>query len=525
MATAVAARTVIKLSHLNSRSTTQSIAGGARRINTSGLRQGGNIFQSLIGFFSERIGRFIKSINFKKIWQTIVSVFNYLWVFDWQQTDEELDKQIQAMWLRVEERMFGLLGRSLGWLLCGAVPGAVMATFNAPMAAFLMYKLGDEAVEDMLDEIGQFFQLAGRAALQSMFLKAFQSVRRLIKFANKIPGIRSLLGTLGIPNKTIDDWGEDKDKSWSFSKALNDRIEKIPSERLQNNIEEFIDEFSDACFEAGYVLAAGLDEYLGLDGVNKGVFDLFGTQRSVKVTPDKDTPSESFLIRGSDQFVRNQITTLLNTQQLINNRDAGLILPGDGDWDEIFVTENNGIEVAFEFYSYEKPPYWTKDRRNNLKKSTLTVPNCERNLITWENIKAVFAGSSAFDKGNILCKGHIENGRTLECYTDTDEEGEKLLLKLASFTKYKLVYPLNIRTHKGWERRPGYNITTIKTKMYLGAIKIINWHKITKFEAAKGLNPKAIRKNQSVRLQMHMDTKPTWWDETARQALRNTISD
>lgn len=529
--TSAVAKTVIKVADLKSRHIAASIAPRGKKIDTSGLRAGGNIFQQFVGFFTERIGSFIKSINFKKIWGWIVSAFHYLWTFDWQQTDEELDKQIAAMWLRVEERMFGLIGRSMGYLLCGAVPGAAIATFNMPMAAYLMYKLGDEAVEDMLDEINSFFQLAGRAALQSMFLKAFQSVRKLVKWANKVPGVRQFLNKVGIDNKKIDEWGEDKNKSWSFSKALNDRIEKIPSERLQNNIEEFIDEFSDACIESGYVLASGLDEYLGLDGVNQGVFDLFGSEREVAYQPNKEVPGEQFLLRGKTEFIKNQMTTLANTSQLVGNRDIGLILPSGSQFDENPPTKNNGIEVTFEFFNYEQPPYYTKDRRNKLIKGRLTVPNCEKIQLTWENIHTVFSGSSAstrkvaYKKGNKRCEGFLENGRKLICYTDDDSEGEKLLLKLASFTKYNLVYPIDIRYHKGWEKRRGYNLTTIGTRMYLGSIVICNWEKITKFEAFKNISKKAFRKDQSIKLTVHENTKPTWWDETLKEALRDTITD
>ena len=526
----VSPKTIIKLKDLGSRITAKTIAPRGKTLDASSIKSG-NLAKGFLDWLGDKIGGFIRSINFKKIWEWVVNGFTFLYNFNWQQTDEEINEQIKQTWLSVEQRMFGILGRSLGYLVCGAVPGALVATFNAPMAAFLMKELGEEFIDDMLGELGAFFQMAGRAAMQSMFLKAFSSVRNLIKKANKIPGIRQALGKLGVSNTAIDNWGEEKGKKWSFASAVEERIENIKNERLRENIEEFMEEFGDACIEAGYVIANGLDEYLGLDGVNKGVTDLFGKERAVAFTPNDKVPDESFLLRGRTEFIKNQMNQIMNNSQLIDNRDIGLLLPGNGDFDEIPVTGNNGIEVTFEFINFEEPPYWTKERRKQVKRARFTVPNCERSKLTWENIYMTLSESNAsnsksiFSKGNIRSECHISNGKKLVVYTATESEGEDLLEKLAKFTSYKLVYPIDVRTHRGVSKRTGYNLTTIPTRMYLMSIVVCNWEKLTKFEQQKGILPVTTdRKNQTVKLKMHYDFKPAWWDERLREALTGTVS-
>lgn len=529
-------KTIIKLSHLVSRSVNLAVSPSGKTLNVANIKQG-NWIDSIVGFFSEKIGSFLRSINFSKIWGWIVAGFNYLWAFNWQATDEELNEQIKQSWLMVETRMFGLVGRAFGYLMCGAVPGAIVATFNAPLAAFLLKELGDEAVSDLLGELGGFFQLAGQAALQSMFLKAYQSIRSLIKRANKNPVIRRALNSVGVNNNVIDKWGEEKGKTWSFSQGLQNWIEGLNDERLQSNVEEFIDEFSDSCLESGYVLAEGLDKYLGLDGTSKGIFDL-GQQKIVQFTPNSRVPGETFELRGTTAEIRKQMSEIVNSSQIIDNRDMGLLLPNNSDFDEIPITESNGIELTFEFINYTNPPYWTKDRRNKVVRSKLTVPNCDREKISWTNIKTILGDTATsatmggdsrrnhiFMKGNVRCEANLSNGRKLVVYASDENEGENLLLRLARFTSFEIIYPINVRMHKGTNNRVGYNLTRVPTHQYLASVTVCNWDKLTKYQQQIGVLPSTVnRKSQTAKLKMHYGTKPSWWDKELNEALSNTVT-
>ncbi|MDY7022242.1 MAG: hypothetical protein SWJ54_12935, partial [Cyanobacteriota bacterium] len=91
MSAAATAKTVIKISTLGSRITSKSVAPRGKKISTAAIKRG-NWLDSFIGFFTQRIGRFFRSINFQKIWGWCVAAFNTIWNFNWAATDEELDK-------------------------------------------------------------------------------------------------------------------------------------------------------------------------------------------------------------------------------------------------------------------------------------------------------------------------------------------------------------------------------------------------------------------------------------------------
>ncbi|MEA5500363.1 hypothetical protein VB834_09250 [Limnoraphis robusta Tam1] len=528
MATDIVAKTVIKLSHLNSRKISKIVSPQGKKIQLSS--GGDNWFsnllgkaKNLIGFLTSKIIGFLRKINFKKIWQWITQAFQTIWNFNWQATDKELNERIKQTWLAVETRMYGVLGKALGWLVCGAAPGLVTATFNLPLATLLLNKVGDEFVNEMLIDLQGFFLMVAQSTMQWLLLKGYMMIRRIIK--GSVGTMNKVWQTiLGVSASTIKEWGEKEGENWTFSKAAQEKREKL-GERMENNLEEFTEEFSDACIEAGFVVAEGLDEWFGLDGMTKGVFDLFGEHREIKFTPNKDVPSESFLIAGNEEFVKNQVSSILHTTQLIDNREIGLNLPSTGDWDVIPVTENNGIEVMFEFFNYEEPPYWTKERRKTVVRSRLVVPNVNPLKLTWTNIKQTFGTNNVFNKGNTRCEAHLSNGRKLVVYASTDTEGEKMLENLASFTDAKLVYPIDVRTHKGTSKRTGYNLQITPKPQYLSAMTITNWFTLSKFERQKdvALELGKQRKNQAVKLKMHYKTEPSFFNKTVLEATKKTL--
>ncbi len=524
----VAAKTVIKLSHLKSRVIAKSVSPQGKKM-TLGRGSNGWFSQlwggikSIVGFVTSKILGFLRKINFRKIWQWVTTAFQYIWNFNFQATDKELNQQLKTAWRAVETKMFGLLGKALGWLVCGAAPSLVTATFNVPLATLLLMKVGDEFVDEMLTELQTFFNLLARATAQWLLLKGYMMIRRIIKGATGTMA-KVWQKALGVSASTIKDWGDKEGENWSFSKAAQDRREKL-GERLENNLEEFTDEFSDACIEAGFVVAGGLDEWYGLDGMTKGFLDLFGQHREVNFVPDKNVPDESFKVVGTEQFVKNQISSIIHQRTILDNREIGLNLPSQGEWDVIPVTENNGIEVMFEFFNYEEPPYWTKERRKTIVRSRLVVPNVERTKLSWESIKLAFGNRKVFDKGNKRCEAYLTNGRKLVVYADSESEGEDMLLKLASFTNETLVYPVDVRSHRGTSKRTGYNLQVIRKPQYLAAMTVTNWYKLTKFEQQQGAAVNKSRKNQVTRFKLHYQVKPTWFDEKLRDALKKTVTD
>ena len=381
-----------------------------------------NFFSGLTGWISNAVSSFIRNINFTKIWNWVVSGFSTLWSFNWQATDEAIDNSLAQQWQAVSERAAGVAGRSFGYLLCGAVPGASMVVVNEALAASVLQRVGEEAVADLVGEMGALLSQTATVALNHTLFFAYKNVRKLIKRANKNPSIREALSNFIDPN-IIDSWGEEKGKEWSFSSSFNSFKETLP-EPWRDRLEEFVDEFSDACIEAGYVVAGGIDEFYGLNNLGDYDFNPLGQERTVYFYPDRDVKSESFLIRGKEEIVKSQIIEVLNNQRLLDNREIAINFPTE-EFVTVPITENNGIEVTFEFYKYEKPPYWTKERRKNNGRQRITLTNVKRTALTFANVKNSWAQN--FTYGKVQTVVNWSNGRKSRVYAKTKEEGIDIL--------------------------------------------------------------------------------------------------
>lgn len=478
-----------------------------------------NQLKGLGGWIVEKVSGVLRKINFTKIWDWIVSGFNTIWTFNWQQTDAEIDKKIAADWQAVSVRMAGLTGRAFGHLVCGFIPAASMAVINEPLAVHLLQQVGEEALQDLSNELNSFLMQAGQATLNTAARKTFKNIRRLIKKANRNPAFRNTISAFINPT-IIDQWGEEEGKEWSFQSAFQRQIEKLP-EPWQERVEEFVDEFSDACIESGYVIAGGLDEFFGLNAATQDTFSPFGQERTIEFYPDRDVKSEKFILKGKEALVKSQVIDIVNQKQLLDNREISINLPTE-EWGRIPVTESVNIEIEFEFYKFEEPPYWSKERRKDNGRQRIKIPNINRTSIKFERLQKAFR-ITPFDSGTIKAIITWESGRSTKFWCRSESEGKRVAQEFESFSKDKIVFPLVFESRHGVP--PGVSSSKYlkNYKQYLAHIKIWNWDKITKFERTIGktekLNPKQLVK----RFRCDYKEEPSWWQNEVNEALKDTI--
>ena len=77
------------------------------------------------------------------------------------------------------------------------------------------------------------------------------------------------------------------------------------------------------------------------------------------------------------------VTNAWAQTEILGNRDIGQFV-GSGDFPEISTSANLKIQLTLVLYNYEKPPYWTKDRRSTLPKTQIELPSVSRDKITWD---------------------------------------------------------------------------------------------------------------------------------------------
>lgn len=514
---------------LKSRAVRRSFAGNSARVIGNSISTepslGKKIWNALKGFAQWAIGKLwtrIRSIQLTDVWAWFERKFHDLWSFDWNQTDAELNEKTKAAWEQVKTAAAGLAGRAAGYLVCGALPAVSIAVFNEALGAYLLKKFGEEALTELAYSLGAFLKLVA-ATMATQFIRfVYKSGRRLIKAAARNKAIRGVLEKAGVNTTAVDEWGEEssKEKDASFASGLRNRIEKLP-DSWEDAAEEFVDEFSDACFEAGYIIAGGVDEFFSLQANAKEVFNPLGYDRIVRFTPDKEVKSEEFILAGKEELIKSEMISIINQSQVIDNREVVLALPTE-EWGRIPVLENGAIEIELEFYRYEQPPYRSKERAANCSRQRIHLYNVDRTKIKYDKLQKDFRNTS-FTTGSLKTSIVWSNGRQTHIYVSTRSEGKRIAKVLENYTHEKIIFPLYYLDKE--EDSPGQSATagSQNHKQYLANIKIWNWNRISKYERAASKPNPAERKRLIKLFPVHEKNEPDWWQSEVNKVLKSTL--
>ena len=193
-----------------------------------------------------------------------MSGVQFIYNFDWNILDTAIDKQIEGLWNSFGGILGGAAGRIIGWLGCGLVPAATVFSFNQSMGAYLLKEVGEQALDEMLDAASEVINAGFRMGAQATFLWLYKDVRRALKDPSNPFGaaLRSVMG-----DKKIDNWGTGE--SWTIAKAVEKKIESIPNTFWRNFTEEALEEGSEACIEAGFAVAGGIDAWLAQQAMQR----------------------------------------------------------------------------------------------------------------------------------------------------------------------------------------------------------------------------------------------------------------
>ena len=397
-----------------SASTTTSGNGGILETVINGALRFGNFLIS--GVVS------LISFSFTKLWSWIVSATQFIYNFDWNISDTAIDKQIEGLWNSFGGILGGAVGRTIGWIGCGLVPAATVFSFNQSMGAYLLKEVGEQALDEMLDAASEVINAGFRMGAQATFLWLYKDVRRALKDPSNPFGaaLRSVMG-----DKNIDNWGTGE--SWTIAKAVEKKIESIPNAFWKNFTEEALEEGSEACIEAGFAVAGGIDAWLAQQAMQRNA--LLGSDRTVEITPDRSAPDERIILSGPEAVLRPTIVNVLATHQMLGNRDVGVLINGTPVDDTI----TPGVQersLIIEFKEKTAPP-WIMPDGKRARKRQIKVFSVKRGL-TWEEVKLA---AKQYTSGQRLVNAGLTDGHQMQCYASTENEGlQKIeeLLKLST---------------------------------------------------------------------------------------------
>jgi hypothetical protein len=397
-----------------SATTTTSGNGGLLETIVNGALRFGNFLIS--GIVS------LISFSFTKLWSWIVSGVQFIYNFDGNISDTAIDKQIEGLWNSFGGILGGAVGRTIGWIGCGLVPAATVFSFNQSMGAYLLKEVGEQAIDEMLDAASEVINAGFRMGTQATFLWLYKDVRRALKDPSNPFGaaLRSIMG-----DKKIDNWGTGE--SWTIAKAVEKKIESIPNVFWRNFAEEAFEEGSEACIEAGFAVAGGIDAWLAQQAMQRN--SLLGSDRTVEITPDRSAPDERLILSGPEAVLRPAIVQVMATHQMLGNRDVGVLINGTTVDDTI----TPGVQerrLVIEFKEKTAPP-WVMPDGKRARKRQITVFSVKRGL-AWEDVKLA---AKQYTSGQRLVNARLTDGHQMQCYASTENEGLqkiKELLKLST---------------------------------------------------------------------------------------------
>lgn len=366
------------------------------------------------------------SFSWTKLWGWIVGGVTFVANFDWNVTDESINKQIQGLWDSFGGILGSAVGRAIGWIGCGLVPAAAIMTFNESLATHLLKEVGEQAIDEMLDAATEVIQAGFRMGVQASFLWLYKNVRRALKDPNNPFGM-ALRGIVGATN--VENWG--KGESWTIASAIENAIESIPNTFLKNFTEEAWEEGTEACIEAGYAIAGGIDSFLAEQAIANN--NVLGTERIVEITPDRTVPGERIVLSGREAVLAPNIVSTLATHQMFRNRDVGILINGSPT-DEYIRPGVVERRMIIEFKEKPTPP-WVMPDGKRARKRQITIFDIKLGL-TWEEVKLA---AKPYSSGQILVTAQLDNKQQMQANGATANSALRKIEELLKLSTAELL--------------------------------------------------------------------------------------
>lgn len=491
----------------------QASLAGIGQIATKG-------WSAVSGFIMGAIAKVFR-FSASAIWSFIVQVTQFIWNFDFNATDQALDQRLNAMKTIIAGQLGGTLGNLTGYFLCGIVPASAIFVFNEPLGLYLLKEAGEEMFDEFMGNLYLLSRSVFYLGVQYLLTSAYKSARRSIKkfFADE-NSPQSVLARRIFGNKFNDmvkAWGNGKG-IWSFSHQFNQAIDSIKPDWLQEFTEEFFEEAFDACVEAGYVIANGIDDWRLKQKIQQK--EIFGEERGVEVIPDRTAESERVVMIAPEKLLKPAMVQYMTNYQLVENRDLGQFV-GEPVRDYVRATPAK-FSIKLVWSRYESPPMF---RGGEIyKPPTLEIKNFTRTKIDFDLIKLRMGGTNGRfwgrfwasaslldDFGNIVARPKL--------FAGSASEAEFLLTDLLSLSDYEIGTMSSGEELKVGRKSAGRALSKETMLVYPAYLTILNAEKVLSEDEGQDQIAGTYKRREQ-RLELWTETKPPEWDSVVIEMLR-----
>ncbi|OKH39077.1 hypothetical protein NIES2119_08075 [[Phormidium ambiguum] IAM M-71] len=469
---------------------TGGIRGFARALST-------RIITSIVAYFT-----------ITKIVQLAFTAIEYLWRFDWNISDENINKQIESKFNTLMGSVGGALGTTIGGTTC-----TLGMLYIYPQALMFVDEIGGELWEEIASAWTAVLNLGARLAAETIFLNGYKSVRNWLKKS-------------GVAAQIL---GEEKAKKWgnsrhvvSMAKTWENIVESIKPEWMKQFVEELTEEGYESCKEFALIVANRADQAIGIQkaGLKKAVL---GKEQIIEIYPNRDIPSEVTVLAGREELVRAQTVQVLAQHQLMGNRDVGIVIGGENFSENAGRRAPKQVSLIIEFSPRNEKPYFkplTIDGVERILRPRYEISNVRKTRLDWALIQQACGGINGYMYGreNVtynLISEMGENRGQVRIYGQTKAEAKDIAKKLIALTDSQ------ISTGAAGEELDEGNKTSQRgnmkpiTRVYPYRVTVIVGVDTLRREGRKKLT--SAQANSLIRkavFPLRGTEKPYWWDET-----------
>lgn len=447
--------------------------------------------------------------SFSSLWTLFFQSTLQIFSFDWNRPDDQLDQQVANQWTAYGSVLGSVAGSTVGYLACGVLPATSLFAIDERMALYVARNVGEEFLDEFIGQAALAIRIGTRNLVQQGAFEVYKNVRRWLK-QDSNPVLETILGS-NKAQQIKETWGEQNANPFTIYGAIDEQVERIPSQFWRNFTEEMIEEVFDSCIEAGYVVAYSLDGWFAQQKIANQE-----AERVVEVQPDRTNEREKIVLAGPESHVKTGISQALVSHQLIQNRDVGQFvgMPIDD-----YVREKElSLRIKFQLYSVDAPPYVTVGP-NAVRRVTITVPDVKRSALDWQQLRTALGGPNGYLWGRWKATARLGRGEFVSAFGATADEAEDRIRAVMTLSN-STIQTVTVTE----ERRADNRITNPRlqkdiTRVYPGHITIINRQRVLAADQGRiAVNGNYIDKQS--RFELWRDTPPENFAADIAELLR-----
>lgn len=446
--------------------------------------------------------------SFSSLWTLFFQSTLQVFTFDWNRPDDQLDQQIKGQWNAYGSILGSVAGSTIGYLACGVLPTTSLFAIDERMAMYVAKEVGEEFIDEFIGQASMAIRMGARNLVQQGAFEVYKNTRRWLKQDNN-PMLNLIVGEERAQHIKAT-WGEQGSNPFTIYGAIDEQVEKIPSDFWRNFTEEMIDEVFDSCIEAGYVVAYSLDGWFAQQKMAQSEAD-----RVVEVQPDRTNDREKIVIAGPESHVKAALPQALVAHQLVSNRDVGQVvgMPVDD-----YVREKDlTLRLKFQLYSVSAPPFTARGDR--LTRVTITVPDVKRSALDWQRLRDVLGGPNGYLWGRWRATARIGRKEYMSVFGATPDEAEDRVRAVMTLSNSDIQTVTVTEERRADQRIVNPRLQKDTTRVYPGHVTIINRQRVLAADQGRVSVEGAFVDHQA-RFELWRSTPPEDFERDVAELLR-----